>query len=285
MAVFGAEATISNTVFTGNTAPLGGALAVHSGGTLEMTDCLFSGNSADQGGAVYCTGSGQTTVTACTFADNQAPAAAALHIEQASGTALLMDNCLVAFNPGGEGIHWDGLETLELSDCDIFGHDGGDWVGPLADQLGLRGNFSADPLFCRELNPDLSHALGSGSPCAAAYDPLRGRVGALPVGCVLTDVGDAPPAKRILTCAPNPFNPRTTVAFELDAPGRVRLEIFDLAGRRVRGLVGGREMGAGRHAVDWDGVDDGGRAAAAGVYVCRLLADGVEARVRMALIR
>ena len=84
--------------------------------------------------------------------------------------------------------------------------------------------------------------------------------------------------------APNPFNPRTTVSFGLAAPGRARLALFDVRGRLVRTLLDA-DLGAGDHAVIWDGRDDQGRDAPSGTYLCRLTAAGLERRSRMQLVR
>ena len=96
-----------------------------------------------------------------------------------------------------------------------------------------------------------------------------------------TDVaGEAAPARvALLPNHPNPFNPRTELRFSLTDPAAVRLEVFDLGGRRVRTLVDGALYGAGTHGVTWLGRDDGGRALASGIYFARLSADGrVETR-------
>lgn len=74
--------------------------------------------------------------------------------------------------------------------------------------------------------------------------------------------------------APNPFGDRTTIDFSLARAGRVRLGVFDLAGRRIRTLADG-ERAAGPHEVRWDGRDEAGRAVHAGSYRYRLeLPDG-----------
>jgi hypothetical protein len=77
---------------------------------------------------------------------------------------------------------------------------------------------------------------------------------------------------------PNPFNPSTTIRYELGEPAVVDLAVYDLAGRRVRTLVSGfRESGV--HAAAWDGRGEGGRPTASGVYFYRLRA-GKETLVR-----
>lgn len=76
------------------------------------------------------------------------------------------------------------------------------------------------------------------------------------------------PAKLLLLPNyPNPFNPETTIAFELARSSFVTLKICDLLGREVAVLVSGN-LTAGRHAVRCDG-----SGWASGVYFCRLEAD------------
>ena len=82
---------------------------------------------------------------------------------------------------------------------------------------------------------------------------------------------------------PNPFNPSTLIPYELAAAGYVRLEVFNLLGQRVATLVDGAQP-AGAHRARWDGTDAAGQAAAAGVYVYRLLVDGAQQTGRMVLV-
>ena len=77
---------------------------------------------------------------------------------------------------------------------------------------------------------------------------------------------------------PNPFNPRTSIPFELAADGgevSVRLEILDLRGRVVRTVLNGTRPGGQSYLADWDGSDDAGRNLPSGVYLTRLVVDGV----------
>lgn len=92
----------------------------------------------------------------------------------------------------------------------------------------------------------------------------------------------APP--RLAQNQPNPFNPATEIAFTVGAgDGVTTLEVFDAAGRRVRGLVSG-VLDAGAHAVAWDGTDDGGRRVPSGLYLYRLESDGVVVSRKMLLL-
>ncbi|MEZ4650073.1 MAG: FlgD immunoglobulin-like domain containing protein [Candidatus Eisenbacteria bacterium] len=82
------------------------------------------------------------------------------------------------------------------------------------------------------------------------------------------DIGPTPLA-QLLPNSPNPFDASTLVRFTLAQPTPVRLDIFDAQGRKVRNLVD-RSMGAGLHALEWDGRDSGGQPVASGVYFSRL---------------
>jgi endonuclease I len=92
------------------------------------------------------------------------------------------------------------------------------------------------------------------------------------------------PAFALHQNAPNPFNPSTTISFELPQPTDVRVEIFDLSGRLVSVVAEG-ELPAGEHEVVWAGLDADGRAVAAGVYFCALRAGGSEGRRKMVLLK
>ncbi|MBA4378667.1 MAG: hypothetical protein C0395_08485 [Gemmatimonas sp.] len=101
---------------------------------------------------------------------------------------------------------------------------------------------------------------------------------------VTVGAGNAPRRQPALAVAPNPFNPRTVITFELPQAGEVVVAVHDVQGRLVRRLAaGGRE--AGRHELVWDGRDDRGRAVGAGVYLVRLSAPQGDAATRVVLIK
>jgi hypothetical protein len=94
-----------------------------------------------------------------------------------------------------------------------------------------------------------------------------------------------PEALALHPCTPNPFNPATTIRFDVPAPGgRIQLEVFDLTGRRVRVLADAYHA-PGRHEVRWTGTDDRGRAVSSGVYVSRLTRGGETRTAKMLLTR
>jgi hypothetical protein len=103
---------------------------------------------------------------------------------------------------------------------------------------------------------------------AGSWDTFVARYGA-----VVSGVDDVPPVASSLRAFPNPFNPRTTLAFSLREAAAVTLTIYDVTGRAVRTLVRER-LSAGDHAIQWDGRDQAGGSVASGVYFARLTRSG-----------
>jgi hypothetical protein len=83
---------------------------------------------------------------------------------------------------------------------------------------------------------------------------------------------------------PNPFNPSTMIEYRLPEKTRLRLEIYDTAGRRVACIAEG-EQGAGPHSVMWDGKDAKGRAVSSGVYFYCLTAGKRVVTKKMVLLK
>jgi hypothetical protein len=83
---------------------------------------------------------------------------------------------------------------------------------------------------------------------------------------------------------PNPFNPATEISYSLAQKGRVRIEVYDPTGRKIRTLVD-RDRPAGEYTVVWDGGDDSGRRVGSGIYVCRMTAGRFVKTIKMAVAR
>ncbi len=277
--------TVDGCTFYGNSAAQGGGAAfTYAYG--PVTDCMFYDNEATgSGGGLHCYGNAQCTITGCTIVQNTAPNGAGVWCRNNSSPSF--NNTIIAFNITGQalGRHADDCNPTFVC-CDIYGNDGGDWIGFMAGYYLVGGNFAGDPYFCDPLYNDFT--LHTVSLCAAANNPGCGRIGALGVDCFAAPVGDELPAlstPRLIDCSPNPFNPTTKVRYELAGPGPVDLRVFDLAGRLVRVLKAGDLEQAGRRDAEWDGRDDEGRLVAAGVYICRLAVGEHRDVLRMALVK
>ena len=95
---------------------------------------------------------------------------------------------------------------------------------------------------------------------------------------------DAPNSFELLGNHPNPFNPSTTIFFQLDKTADVSLAIYDVHGRLVRQLVSG-QYAAGQHQVDWNGANDHGEMVAGGTYFLKLSSSSNSVARKMTLLK
>jgi len=102
---------------------------------------------------------------------------------------------------------------------------------------------------------------------------------------VITDVNPLDPyIWKLDQNHPNPFNPMTTISYELTTESHVRLTIYNVRGELVKTLMDETQL-AGRHSLYWDGRDNRGVEVASGVYFLRLLSAQGELTRKMTLAR
>ena len=82
-----------------------------------------------------------------------------------------------------------------------------------------------------------------------------------------------PESPRLMQNYPNPFNSSTTIQYQISASTRVRLDIFNLTGQRIKSLLNGYQL-PGSYEVTWDGTDERGTLASTGIYLIKLQTDG-----------
>ncbi len=96
---------------------------------------------------------------------------------------------------------------------------------------------------------------------------------------------DSPPGRtRLIGARPNPFNPATSIHFDLARTAHVRLAVYDVRGRLVR-VLKDEVMTPGRHLAVWEGLDGDGQAAGSGTYLYRFEAEGLVQDRKLSLIR
>ena len=83
---------------------------------------------------------------------------------------------------------------------------------------------------------------------------------------------------------PNPFNPSTSIRFALPEMSTVKLQIFDIQGKLVKTIVSADAV-AGWHEMRWNGQDDKGQSAPAGVYLAKLQAGAHSRSIKMLLLK
>ncbi|MFU8861467.1 MAG: T9SS type A sorting domain-containing protein [Cyclonatronaceae bacterium] len=126
-------------------------------------------------------------------------------------------------------------------------------------------------------------AKGIGLLVGAFYEIVYARINGEEFGerllTSLEEPGERPLAVRLLPNYPNPFNPSTTLRYDLDEPGPVRLEVFDLTGRRVA-LLADDHTPAGHHTAVFNATG-----LASGFYIARLTTRGAVQHRKMLLVR
>jgi hypothetical protein len=160
-----------------------------------------------------------------------------------------------------------GTETMDRRYWDVRNHVGRTCYIEVADlSTAVMGHINVDDII--ESGSNVSDEVGDGNSKA------RSRLNPTAQRGFVTHLGQN---------TPNPFNPSTTIPFELATEARVQLAVFDVAGRRVQTLVDTR-LAPGTHRVEWSGPAQAG-AARSGVYFYRLRVDGrvVETR-KMVLV-
>jgi hypothetical protein len=207
--------------------------------------------------------------------------------------------CCVEMVGEGIGLSWDLAGTalnVEPEPCFSVGMQSGALLGNTVIVLATLTYIQPDPDTPTYF---YVHPVGSPSiPGTALYAnganpghliPLTPASGAetVPVAMVnapTTDVPDVTKHTAITSAHPNPFNPSTTLAFELARSGHTRLAIHDMRGRLVKTLVNG-SLSDGAHEQVWDGRNDAGRKVESGVYFVRLTAGAEHTMMKVMLLK
>ncbi len=83
---------------------------------------------------------------------------------------------------------------------------------------------------------------------------------------------------------PNPFNPVTTITYEIPTRSMVKLSIYDMRGRSIRTLIN-KEMTAGYKSSQWDATDEQGKAVEAGIYLYSIHSPGYRQTKKLVLLK
>jgi len=117
--------------------------------------------------------------------------------------------------------------------------------------------------------------ISAGSPLARA----RGlRIHFIPSASLVADEDALPEAYDLAAAFPNPFNPTTTIAFELPEMSPVTIQVYDVLGRRVAMLVNTETLPAGQHRIQFDA-----SSMASGVYIVHMQAGSFQDALRITM--
>lgn len=285
------------------TAGVGGGLHLNQS-TAMITSCIFDGNTAVYGdnmdmaatigggiAAFYC----NLTLSSCTFFDNTAERYGESIPGEGAGlylfdTPSLIEKTIVAHNNGGVGISCgydfcdDTVMIPDLLCCDIFGNEDGDWIGFIADQENVNGNFSKEPYLCNPYSGQFG--LWIGSPCLPDSNDCHVIIGARGYGCE-TDVDEgANLPSHLLTVRnyPNPFNPETIIEYSLPSASPVQIDIYNIVGQVVHRIDEGYRQ-PGTYTIRWDGRTSDGHHAASGIYLAIVRTERATCTHKMMLMK
>lgn len=196
--------------------------------------------------------------------------------------------------------------SLENGSIDVVYNDiQGGWPGD--------GNIDEDPSFADTINYQLSDpspCIGAGADSIdiggiwyhapttdIAGNPRPNPSGSMPdmgawesplpspvVGILMTGRGSVPETYSLSQSYPNPFNPTTTIAYQVPRQSVVRIEIYNTLGQKVRTLLNKRKE-SGSYQAFWDGRNDGGAQMGSGVYLYRMIAGAFVQTRKMILMK
>ena len=184
-----------------------------------------------------------------------------------AGSAIGGDVWRVEISNNGGG-SWIPLETTALS-ANSWERQAFRIEDVLTPSHSMRLRFTA--------NDDLPNSL-----VEAALDDVRLLM--FPLGTAVAGLRRVTRTLELLAPSPNPARGTTTLRLSLPTAAHVSLGIFDVGGRRVRGLGDG-DLAAGEHVIAWDGLDAAGHPVPAGLYFARLDADREHLMRRVVRIR
>jgi histidinol-phosphate aminotransferase len=201
---------------------------------------------------------------------------------QAAAIASLNDidhvDNTVSLNDHAKEILMNGLTALQLeyipSETNFMMFDTGTSATSVAAQLANRG---------------YQVRVGWGMPrhirvSTGTVDEMYGFINALQAILGQNSLQDGPPTFGLSRVHPNPFTQQCSIQISTSGTERIRLAIYDAAGRMVKSLVNGA-LAPGLHDIIWDGKDVHGRKVASGLYVINLMQGEYATSTRVTLIR
>lgn len=274
-----ANPTLKNLIVTENTCTTGGGgVSCYNASPTIKNATLINNHTDGQGGAIYCYGNSNPLIENVTISDNTANVGGGIR-SQSSAPSLI--NCIMWNNSPEEiYIHSD---SITVSYSDIEGGEAGIVINNNGTVNWLDGNIDEDPLFVDAGNGDYN--LTEGSPCIDAGDPSS----PLDPDGTTADMGawfynqvsaieenEIQNVKFNLSNYPNPFNPLTTIKFDIKENEIGVLKIFNIKGQ----LIESHQFEAGEHNFQWDA-----SSMSSGVYLYQLQTENTTVNKKMLLLK
>jgi len=269
---------IKNTTFENNSGGWGGAIAAFEPINMNIDSVFATGNEASGNGSFIelCCGA-SVSITNSTIYNNETNNN---DLSVPSGCKMTIKNSII----WKDKIGVDTDATIEVTYSDVEGGFTG------------TGNIDANPMFCDSWSGTwpqlagnyhltyLSPAIGSGENGV--------NMGAFDVGCdidstmlALDEFFEGTPTEFALhENYPNPFNPTTTLRFDLPQVSDATVTIYNMLGQKVR-TFNMNDTPAGYHSVTWNATNDYGDPVGAGMYLYQLRANQFVKTKKMVLLK
>ena len=277
---------LENSIVSDNSASYKGGGIYSGGSTIVLTRVSITANvGPNNGGGIYLNSS-DLIADNITISDNYASNGGGGIYCFSSHPCLL--NCILWNDYPNEVYFFDQgfTNTITVSYSDIQGGENGIVTNNNGTVNWLAGNIDEDPLFVDAANGD--YHLTASSPCIDAGDPNS----PLDPDGTIADMGafyfdqnaeiedsELHGAKYSLSNFPNPFNPETTISYQLPVDHNVDLKVFNIKGQLVETLVNDYKP-AGEHSIIWNAEKQ-----ASGIYFVRLETGNKEHIKKMILLR
>ena len=98
------------------------------------------------------------------------------------------------------------------------------------------------------------------------------------------DIPSIPLVSSLKANYPNPFNPSTSISFDLATAGNVKLEIYNIKGQKVKTLINDIYT-SGTHTVEWNGIDDLNNPLSSGIYLYKMTTEDHSETRKMLLMK
>ena len=180
----------------------------------------------------------------------------------------------------------DSITLIFMYYDDYYGYEESDTISLAYEVTDDMLSLSAEFDFCEMMGDDYYYYYYDSLNC---YDMFEMQFGIMDIQDITLDfwmemsysgplaiageIGLQPGQFKLHQAYPNPFNPTTTLKYEMGSAGPVSINVFDVSGHKIRSLYNGIQI-PGLHEVRWDAKNDNGRSMSSGVYLFKVNVNG-----------
>ena len=180
----------------------------------------------------------------------------------------------------------DSITLIFMYYDDYYGYEESDTISLAYEVTDDMLSLSAEFDFCEMIGDDYYYYYYDSLNC---YDMFEMQFGIMDIQDITLDfwmemsysgplaiageIGLQPGQFKLHQAYPNPFNPTTTLKYEMGSAGPVSINVFDVSGHKIRSLYNGIQI-PGLHEVRWDAKNDNGRSMSSGVYLFKVNVNG-----------